>query len=63
MVGKMISISPARWRARASSGRDPHLGDGLARVVGGDLAGGRGGDEEPGVVAARRARGVTQCAK
>ena len=35
--------------------RDPHLGDGLAGVVGGDLAGRGGGHEEPGVVATRRA--------
>ena len=44
-------------------GRDPHLGDRLAGVVRGDLAGRRGGHEEAGVVAARAPRGVIQCAK
>ncbi len=57
MVGKMISISPARWRVERVVGRDPDLGDRLASVVRRDLPRWRGGHEEAGVVAARGTAG------
>ena len=55
MVGKMISISPARWRSSASWGEIHTSAIVSPGVVRGDLAGRRGGHEEAGVVAARGA--------